>query len=190
MNKSDILAAANAKVAEYMTEGYMLSWGDSSFGCKFRVDLEKNDCHVRVQVKSFFDSGLGYCIEGLVLTVAEVDCAEGFERKDCAPIFSQSFYRVDGRAYFADNFARYVESKDEALTAAKIRFERNVARYVNTGRNLAPSAALIRNLKKRQGFTKATRNTIQVTRRADGYLVALKNRAGQITRARLFKLGK
>ena len=37
-----ILAAANAKVAEYMAQGYMISWMNASFGYKFRVDLEKN----------------------------------------------------------------------------------------------------------------------------------------------------
>lgn len=37
----DILAAANAKVAEYMAQGYMISWMNASFGYKFRVDLEK-----------------------------------------------------------------------------------------------------------------------------------------------------
>lgn len=43
----DILAAANAKVAEYMAQGYMISWMNASFGYKFRVDLEKNgDCEI------------------------------------------------------------------------------------------------------------------------------------------------
>ncbi len=31
----DILAAANAKVAEYMAQGYMISWMNASFGYKF-----------------------------------------------------------------------------------------------------------------------------------------------------------
>ena len=49
----DILAAANAKVAEYMAQGYMISWMNASFGYKFRVDLEKNGDCVRVKVDSF-----------------------------------------------------------------------------------------------------------------------------------------
>ncbi len=190
MKKTAILAAANAKVAEYMTEGYMLSWGDSSFGCEFRVDLEKNDHHVRVQVKSFSDWSLDHYVEGLALTVVEIECADAFERKDCGPVFVQNFYRVGGRGYRDDDSAWYVDSEDEALAISEKRFKRGMTRHVKTERVLTPSAALIRGLKKRKGFTNATRTTIQVTRTTEGYRVALKNRAGKVTHTESFKLGK
>ena len=74
----DILAAANAKVAEYMAQGYMISWMNASFGYKFRVDLEKNGDRVRVKVDSFHNWERAASIEGLTLQVVRISCADAF----------------------------------------------------------------------------------------------------------------
>lgn len=88
----DILAAANAKVAEYMAQGYMISWMNASFGYKFRVDLEKNGDRVRVKVDSFHNWELASSIEGLNLQVVRISCADAFEDRAVEPLYSKNFY--------------------------------------------------------------------------------------------------
>ena len=88
----DILAAANAKVAEYMAQGYMISWMNASFGYKFRVDLEKNGDRVRVKVDSFHNWERAASIEGLALQVVRISCADAFEDRAVEPLYSKNFY--------------------------------------------------------------------------------------------------
>ena len=98
----DILAAANAKVAEYMAQGYMISWMNASFGYKFRVDLEKNGDRVRVKVDSFHNWELASSIEGLNLQVVRISCADAFEDRAVEPLYSKNFYDLFTLKQYAD----------------------------------------------------------------------------------------
>ena len=109
----DILAAANAKVAEYMAQGYMISWMNASFGYKFRVDLEKNGDRVRVKVDSFHNWELASSIEGLNLQVVRISCADAFEDRAVEPLYSKNFYDLS-RYGRSQAFTESLEEKQAA----------------------------------------------------------------------------
>ena len=180
----DILAAANAKVAEYMAQGYMISWMNASFGYKFRVDLEKNGDCVRVKVDSFHNWECASSIGGLSLQVVRIARADTFEDRDVEPLYSKNFYDLSryGRGQ------AFTESLEEKQAAC----EKVIARYLASDRDtrteLQPSAALIRQLKQRKGFTNATRNNIRVYRCVAGYTIEMAGRNGAKAKSELIRL--
>ena len=180
----DILAAANAKVAEYMAQGYMISWMNASFGYKFRVDLEKNGDCVRVKVDSFHNWECASSIGGLSLQVVRIARADTFEDRDVEPLYSKNFYDLSryGRGQ------AFTESFEEKQAAC----EKVIARYLASDRDtrteLQPSAALIRQLKQRKGFTNATRNNIRVYRCVAGYTIEMAGRNGAKAKSELIRL--
>ena len=180
----DILAAANAKVAEYMAQGYMISWMNASFGYKFRVDLEKNGDRVRVKVDSFHNWELASSIEGLNLQVVRISCADAFEDRAVEPLYFKNFY----------DLSRYGRSQafTESLEEKQAACEKVIARYLASDRDtrteLQPSAALIRQLKQRKGFTNATRNNIRVYRCVAGYTIEMAGRNGAKAKSELIRL--
>lgn len=185
-NMKNVLAAANEQVARLMNEGYMISFGDSSFGHTFRVDLENGESHVRVKVEE--NHGFGSA-DTVVLSVITISEADDFERKDAEVLYVKTWYIVER---LRERFGRWLnnylltEDKDESDTIAEKRYSRRVsARAAYYGMELTPSAALIRSLKKRAGFSNATRNNISVKRVEKGYEVRLKARDGHISRAEI-----
>ena len=131
----------------------MISWMNASFGYKFRVDLEKNGDRVRVKVDSFHNWELASSIEGLNLQVVRISCADAFEDRAVEPLYSKNFY----------DLSRYGRSQafTESLEEKQAACDKVIARYLASDRDtrteLQPSAALIRRLKQRKGFTNATR---------------------------------
>ena len=180
----DILAAANAKVVEYMAQGYMISWMNASFGYKFRVDLEKNGDCVRVKVDSFHNWERAASIEGLTLQVVRISCADAFEDRDVEPLYSKNFY----------DLSRYGRGQafTESLEEKQVACDKVIARYLASDRNtrteLQPSATLIRSLKQRKGFTNATRNNIRVYRSVAGYTIEMAGRNGAKAKSELIRL--
>ena len=182
---NDILREANKQVASLMSEGYMISFMNSSFcGYKFRVDLEKGEKRVRVKVQeaSVFPTHM------FELAVIEIPNADGFERGDAAVFYSKTWYVIDEK-----RGGEYIltESKDEMEAVERKRQERSERQYGMTAHRrgqytpngcLKPTAALIRKLKGRKGFTNATRDRILVIRVKDGYEISLKAREGHIRR--------
>lgn len=182
MKKNDILVAANQKVAEYLALGFILSWGDSSFGADFRVDLERGDEHVRVYVegeicrKDYLDT--------VTLKVVKIDSADAFESKDREPLYKKVYYAIKRCRDSARLW--YVDSKEEALEARRKVTDRYDNREA-AGYCVTPTAAFIRRLKNRAGYSNATRNNIEIYRSEVGYMVSIRNREGRVTRADVFK---
>lgn len=175
LKKNDILVAANAKVAEYLADGYMISWMNSSFGYMFRVDLQKNDTFIRIKVEHFSDwSGAIHYLQGLCLSVVSIPRADAFECKDANPLYSKNFYDL---SHYGDNEV-FTDSLEEKRAAEEKVYMRQVARDHRSIIKLAPTTEVIRKLKKRKGFTNATRNNITVYRNECSYIVTMANHNG------------
>ena len=181
----DILAAANAKVAEYMAQGYMISWMNSSFGYKFRVDLEKNGDCVRVKVDSFHNWERASSIEGLTLQVVRISRADAFEDRDVEPLYSKNFYDLS-RFGRESAFTESLEEKQAACNKVLARYRAQPDKNART--YLQPSAAFIRQLKQRKGFTNATRNNISIYRSTAGYTSERAGRNGAKAKSELIRL--
>lgn len=188
----NVLAAANEQVARLMSEGYMISFGDSSHGCTFRVDLENSESFVRVEVEEKHGFGKS---DSFVLRVIEINEADGFEPDDAVVHFTKTWYVIErlydtrlGR-WLSDYILTDCEEESDAITEK--RHERRVAaRETYYFNELTPSATLIRNLKKRAGFSNATRNTISVKRVQNGYEIRLKARDGHVSRTETIRFPK
>lgn len=216
MKKTDLTtlktvrAAANAVVARYMSEGYELCFGDSSFGYLFRVDLEKNGDFVRVKVERNYVSRLDderfFCFV-FTLTVVALTGADEFEGREPKVIESRAWYQIaelEGREHYNPVAGCpdviLTEDRAEALAINAKRVARwKAGAYVRSTVELKPTAALIRKLKSRKGFTNATRTTItcraETNRDFDGkteksYVIELHARDGHVSRTERVKVGK
>ena len=69
-------------------------------------------------------------------------------------------------------------SEEEGAAANELRKNRYSSRHVPAEKELSVTAALIRLLKSRKGFTNATRNNITVRRCAAGYKIIMASRNG------------
>lgn len=172
LKKMDILAAANAQVTEYMAQGYMICWMNGSFGYRFRVDLQKGDSFIRVKVNHFYK--YSDHMEGLYLQVVAIPGADAFEQKDAEVLYYKEFY--DLSRYGHEEV--FTESYEEKKACVEKVHDRWASRYSNKPEPLPVSAAFIRALKKRKGFTNATRNNVIVRRCTDGYAVTMMGRNG------------
>lgn len=80
----------------------------------------------------------------------------------------------------------------ESLEEKQAACEKVIARYLASDRDtrteLQPSAALIRQLKQRKGFTNATRNNIRVYRCVAGYTIEMAGRNGAKAKSELIRL--
>ena len=182
---NDILVAANAKVTEYMAQGYMISFMNSSFGYKFRVDLEKDGDCIRVKVDRFYDWADHLDIEGLSLQVVRISQADAHEARDAERIYSKDFYdlsRFGRESAFTESLEEKQAACNKVLARYRARPDKNARTY------LQPSAAFIRQLKQRKGFTNATRNNISIYRSAAGYTIEMAGRNGSKAKARLVRL--
>ena len=180
---NDILAAANAKVAEYMADGYMIAFGDSSFGYAFRVDMVKGKHCIRIKVCNSRYNDIRF--DSLILAVVEVNCPEEFEPKDAEPLFIREFYAINPYSYKTRVFT---ESLDEINEIVSKKAKRYHARYGYTAKEgLTLSAAFIRKLKRRKGFSNATRNNITVQRVEDGYEIKLMGKKGLASRVEVIR---
>ncbi len=188
---NDVLAAANKQVAQLMERGYMICFGDSSFGYAFRVDLENNGKYVRVKVEE--TCGFGK-LGTVTLTVMEIPSPDGFERDDAVIWYEKVWYIVSDKDASCGRWQRdhvLTDSKDESETIVeKRRARRNAQRISRTSDELTPSASLIRALKSHKGFSNATRNTIMVLRVNGGYEISLKARDGHISRKEVIHFPK
>jgi len=178
-NMNSILTAANEQVRFFMLQGYMISFGNASFGYKFRVDLERGEKHIRVKVVE------NYHFTGSVftLTVLTIDAADDFERETAEVLYTKSWYALEELGCYGSG--DYVFTDDEAIynEAIEKRKARYAARRMPVRKSLTPSRELIRHLKTYcYGFTNATRNTIVVYRTPNGYEVGLKARDGHVSR--------
>lgn len=172
LKKMDILTAANAQVAEYMAQGYMICWMNGSFGYRFRVDLQKGESFIRVKVDRFYK--YSDYVNGLYLQVITIPGADAFEQEDAEVLYYKEFYDLSR----FDNEEVFTESYEEKKACAEKVHTRCAARHSSKPEPLPVSAALIRALKKRRGFTNATRNNVIVRRCTDGYAVTMMGRNG------------
>lgn len=80
----------------------------------------------------------------------------------------------------------------ESLEEKQAACDKVIARYLASDRDtrteLQPSAALIRRLKQRKGFTNATRNNIRVYRSVAGYTIEMAGRNGAKAKSELIRL--
>ena len=118
--------------------------------------------------------------DSLVLAVVEINCPEGFEPKNAEPLFIRTFYAINPYSYKPRVFT---ESLDEINEIVSKKAKRYHARYGYTAdKGLTLSAAFIRRLKRRKGFSNATRNNIKVQRIDDGYEIKLMGKNGLASR--------
>ncbi len=190
MRKHDILKAANDKVADYIASGYLISWMSGSFGYEFRVDLEKNNKFIRVKVAYFYDSTEKPYIryEGLELSVVRIENVDAFEDKEKEPLYTKRFYCVNGTAQQDKQW--YVETMDEAAEAYRIQCDRYISKAKIEDLRLSPTKALVQKIKTHKGFSRASRKTIKVFRKKDGYHVSIIGSTGLISNTMIFKVGK
>lgn len=187
----NVLAAANEQVARFMNEGYMISFMNSSFGYKFRVDMEAGESRIRIKVENKYGFRTA---DTMVLTVLTIDEADGFEHDDAEIIYSKTWYVIE---HLRNSVGRWmddyilIEDEDESEAITEKRHARWTAkRDKYFGQALTPTASLIRALKNRKGFSNATRNNILVVRVPNGYEIKLKARDGHVSRTEVIKFPK
>lgn len=184
LKKMDILAAANEKVAEYMAQGYMICWMNGSFGYRFRVDLQKENSFIRVKVERF--QKYSDHMDGLCLQVVVIPSADAFEQEDAEVLYCKKYYDL---SRFGEEEV-FTESYEEKQTCVEKIQTRYALQHNSMPEPLPVSSAFIRALKKRKGFTNATRNNIIVWRCTDGYAVAMMGRNGAICKSEIIRFPK
>ena len=180
---NDILVAANAKVAEYITDGYIISFGDSSFGYAFRVDMVKGNRCIRIKVCNSRCNDIRF--DSLALAVVEISGPEEFEPKDAEPLFVQEFYAINPYSHKPRVFTESLDEINEIVSKKAKRYHARYGYMVDKGLTL--SAAFIRKLKRRKGFSNATRNNVKVQRVDEGYEIKLMGKNGLASRIEIIR---
>lgn len=170
-------------VAEYIAKGYTFNAGTMSGhqGEIAKVDLTNGEEVLRIVIDHISSSD-NYWLEGLRIAVGR--CTDDVTPNagqylqtlwtdHCEFILEECFYEINVRGR-----EKFYGTYDEAVAAHELQRKRYEARNVSGYRSLTPTAALIRLLKQRKGFSNATRKNITVCRSKHGYDVTMAGRNG------------
>ena len=195
MKFADINKKFTELTAEYIAKGYTFNSATMSGqqGEIAKVDLTNGVEIIRIVLDDFHTYDEleldGVRVAALRcagdITPNAYGCHQTIWTDNCEVIFEEKFYAL------GEKYGRREPMYDtlEAATAAKqLQYDRRRARRVNTDTALTPSAALIRMLKHRKGFTNATRSNITVTRVYNGYQVKMAGRNGGMSKSELIRL--
>lgn len=181
---------------EYITKGYIFN---ASTMCGHQGEIAKVDLTNGVEtIRIVIDdtrSKDDYWIDGIRVAVCRcTDDVKPNSYNSWATFWTSKAEVIYEETYFeigSNCREKFYGTYEEALAAHELHRARYVARKVNTtNRILLPSAALIRQLKKRKGFTNATRNNITVERRESGYAITMAGRNGAKAKRELIRFPK
>lgn len=182
--------------AEYIAQGYTFNASTMSGhqGEIAKVDLTNGTEVIRVVVDGTRSKD-DYWIDGVRIAVCRcTDDVKPNSFSRWATFWTQNAEVIYEETYFEigrNSREKFYGTYEEALAARELHRERYVARKVNTAnRALTPSAALIRQLKQRKGFSNATRNNITVERRESGYAITMAGRNGAKAKCELIRFPK
>lgn len=195
MKFADINKRFTELVAEYIAKGYIFNSATmrGSQGEVAKVDLTNGSEIIRIIIDDFSVYG-ELDLDGL--RVAVLRCAEDIVPNfhscnqtiwtDRCEIISEEKFYVIGEKY--GRRSPMYGTIEEATAARQKRYDRWCAQRINADKDLVPTAALIRLLKHRKGFTNATRTNITVTRVRNGYRVKMAGRNGSAGKSVLIRL--
>ena len=197
MKYADINKKFTEIVAEYLSKGYTFNTAsmNGSQGETAKVDLTNGSEIIRVLMDTFSDWTEVH-LEGVEIIVGRcTDEVTPNDSRERGILWNQNLETLSSERFYvvAENRTgeRTYGTKEQAVAQQAKKYNRFAARCTaNTKKALTPSAALIRMLKKRKGFTNATRTTIVVYRVKSGYEINLKARDGHISRTETIRFPK
>ena len=196
MKFSEINKRFTELTAEYIAKGYTFNASTMSGhqGEIAKVDLTNGTEIIRIVIDNTRSKD-DFWIEGVSVIVCrctdevkpnKADRFATFWTQNAEVIYEETYFEIS-----RNSREPFYGTYEEALAARELSHKRYVARKVNTtNRALTPSAALIRQLKQRKGFTNATRNNITVERRESGYAITMAGRNGAKAKCELIRFPK
>ena len=182
--------------AEYIAKGYTFNASTMSGhqGEIAKVDLTNGVEVIRIVIDNTRSKD-NFWIDGICVAVCRcTDDVKPNSSSSWATFWTQNAEVIYEESYFEigrNSCEKFYGTYEEALVARELSHKRYIARKVSTtNRALTPSAALIRQLKHRKGFTNATRNNITVERRESGYAITMAGRNGAKAKCELIRFPK
>lgn len=176
MKRTELDVIFTNKVNEYLARGYVFNTNtmSGSQGEIAHVDLRKGDEILRIVMDGKYDWRNG---DKIHILVGRNTNRVNLDRESSETIWNNDLETIEEIA-FAKIAENWYASEEEGAAAQKVKTERCSSRRVVTEKELPVTAALIRSLKNRKGFTNATRNNITVHRCTTGYKVTMIGRNG------------
>lgn len=187
MKRNELDKIFTAKVAEYLAAGYMVNTNTmaGSQGEIARVDFRKGGEIIRIVMLTDHEYSGPSRGDYIHIIVGRNTDRVRLDREYDETIWNSHLEVIEDLAYRKVSETWYL-SPEEAEGINEKRLARFRAQYIEDAK-LTPSAAFIRALKKRKGFTNATRNNVGVARTERGYRVYLLARDGHISRKELIR---
>ncbi len=187
MKRNELNKIFTAKVAEYLAAGYMVNTNTmaGSQGEIASVDFRKGDEIIRIVMLTDHEYSGPSRGDYIHIIVGRNTDRVRLDREYDETIWNSHLDVIEDLAYRKVSETWYI-SPEEAEGINEKRLARFRAQYIEDAK-LTPSAAFIRALKKRKGFTNATRNNVGVARTERGYRVYLLARDGHISRKELIR---
>lgn len=179
MKRIELDAIFTAKVNEYISNGYAFNTNTmgGSQGEIAHVDLRKGDEIIRILMDSEYDIDDGKTIR---IVVGRSPRAIPPEITN-ATIWNNQLEIIE-EIVFLEVSRNWFTSVEENDGISDLRFNRRQSQRVDKTYTLTPTVAFIRNLKKRKGFSNATRSNVTIERSEYGYNIKLIARDGHISR--------
>lgn len=176
MKRTELDVIFTNKVNEYLARGYVFNTNtmSGSQGEIAHVDLRKNDEILRIVMDRTYDWRNG---DKVHITVGRNTDSVNLSRESSETVWNNHLEIVEDLV-FAKIAENWYASEEEGAAANDLRENRYSSRHISAEKDLPVTAALIRSLKNRKGFTNATRNNITVRRCAAGYKVTMAGRNG------------
>lgn len=188
MKRNELDTIFTAKVNEYIAKGYMINTNTmaGSQGEIAHIDFRKGDEVIRILMETKYNWRKGDTVH--IIIGRSTDKVRP-ERDRDETVWNSHLEIIEDIVFLkaSDNWFTSVE---EGETINALQEERQNRKHVNESRQLVPSAALIRGLKNRKGFSNATRNNITVERTSYGYVIKLAARDSHISRTEVIKFKK
>lgn len=173
MKKADILRRANRYIAEELRNGWLIDWGNASFGYLWCVNMiHKN--HALLPRRWYITNG--YSTQGnehwlgqdaLILRSVRLSASNGFENKNAIPMIEEVFVKIADGWYREENEPELKFELDKHRERASRRFK-NCARVAA---KVAPTKAFLKVARTHSGFTKVKLTDLRITREGVYYCV-------------------
>ena len=176
MKRTELDVIFTNKVNEYLARGYVFNTNtmSGSQGEIAHVDLRKGDEILRIVMDGKYDWRNG---DKIHILVGRNTNRVNLDRESSETIWNNDLEMIEDLVFskIAEN---WYASEEEGAAANELRKNRYSSQHVPAEKELSVTAALIRSLKSRKGFTNATRNNITVRRCAAGYKIIMASRNG------------
>ncbi len=187
MKRIELDTIFTTKVNEYLANGYTFNTNTmgGSQGEIAHVDLRKGDDIIRILMESEYNYETGDTVHIIVGCCPKAIRPEN----EHATIWNNELEVIE-ETVFLKVSRDWFTSMEESKVIADLRLKRWSHRHSAKSRQIIPSAAFIRSLKNRKGFSNATKNNIAIEHDQYGYTIKLAARDGHISRTETIRFKK